>query len=190
MKCRECETENPENADFCGKCGKPLSNMPKEAFKSPESPKKSNSKLLILIICIIAVIGIVTVIGVFGLISASPDTNSSGNTEYNVMVADTMEPAIYRGDLVKVDNNPTNIQVGDIIVYNATWFDEPVLHRVIASHKAKNGTTYFTAKGDNNPVPDPVPVYQNQIISKVVTSNGQPVVIPKVGYITLWIRGL
>ena len=82
------------------------------------------------------------------------------------------------------------IQVGDIIAYHAVWFDEPVLHRVISINKTKNGTIYFIAKGDNNPVPDPEPVYQNQIVSKAVTSNGQPVVIPKLGYITLWIRGL
>jgi len=77
-----------------------------------------------------------------------------------------------------------------MIVYNATWVPEEVLHRVIAVDKAKNGTTYFIAKGDNNPVQDPVPVYQSQIVSKVVTNNGKPLVIPKIGYITLWIRGL
>ncbi len=145
-------------------------------------------KLLILIVCIAAVIGLVGVIGVIGITSAN--SNSSGATEYNVMVSKSMEPSIYRGDIVKVENDPTNIQVGDIIVYHAIWFDEPVLHRVTDINKAKNGTTYFIAKGDNNPVPDPEPVYQNQIISKVVTSNVQPVVIPKLGYITLWIRGL
>lgn len=145
-------------------------------------------KLLILIVCIAAVAGLIGVIGVIGLTSAN--SNSSGATEYNVMVSGSMEPSIYRGDIVKVETNPSNISVGDIIVYNATWINESVLHRVIATQKAKNGTVYFIAKGDNNPVPDPEPVYQNQITSKVVTSNGQPVVIPKLGYITLWIRGL
>ena len=45
-------------------------------------------------------------------------------------------------------------------------------------------------KGDNNPSPDPALVYPNQIISKVVSINGMPLVIPKIGYVTLWIRGL
>lgn len=181
----ECGAENAENASFCEKCGKKLLQVPKSSV-----PKGFNSKLLILIVCIIAVVGIVAIIGVIGLTSANSNTNSSGATEYIVMVSGSMEPSIYRGDLIQVDNNPSNIEVGDIIVYNAIWFGEPVLHRVTAINKAKNGTIYFTAKGDNNQMQDPEPVYQNQIISKVVTKNGQPVTIPKLGYITLWIRGL
>ncbi|MEN6294336.1 MAG: signal peptidase I [Methanobacterium sp.] len=151
---------------------------------------QKKAKLLIFMVCIILVAGIVTVIGVIGFTSVNSNTNSSGPTEYKVMVSNSMEPSIYRGDIVKVENNPSKIQVGDIIIYNATWIPEEVLHRVIAVHKAENGTTYFIAKGDNNPVQDPEPVYQNQIVSKVVTSNGKPVVIPKIGYISLWIRGL
>jgi signal peptidase len=148
---------------------------------------QKKAKLLILIVCMIAVVGIASVIGVIGLTSAS---SSSRSTEYVVMVSTSMEPSIYRGDIVKVENNPSKIQVGDIIIYNATWIPEEVLHRVIAVHKAENGTTYFIAKGDKNPAQDPEPVYQNQIVSKVLTSNGKPVVIPKIGYISLWIRGL
>lgn len=151
---------------------------------------QKKAKLLILIVCIITVAGITTVIGVIGLTSASSNANSSEPTEYRVMVSNSMEPTIYRGDIVKVENNPSKIQVGDIIIYKATWIPEEVLHRVTAVHKAENGTTYFIAKGDNNPVQDPEPIYQNQIVSKVLTSNGQPVVIPKIGYISLWIRGL
>ncbi len=142
------------------------------------------AKLLILIVCIIAVIGVI------GLTSASSNINNSKSTEYVVVVSNSMEPSIYRGDIVKVENNPSNIQVEDIIIYKAAWIPEEVLHRVTEVRKAENGTTYFIAKGDNNPVQDPEPVYQNQIVSKVVTSNGQPVVIPKIGYISLWIRGL
>lgn len=148
------------------------------------------AKLLISIVCIIAVMGIVSLIGVIELTSASSNINSPESTEYVVVVSNSMEPSIYRGDIVKVENNPSNIDVGDIIIYKATWIPEEVLHRVTEVRKAENGTTYFIAKGDNNPVQDPEPVYQNQIVSKVVTSDGQPVVIPKIGYISLWIRGL
>ncbi len=150
---------------------------------------QKKAKLLIVMVCIITVVGVVSVIGVIGLTSASYN-NSSGATEYVVMVSNSMEPSIYKGDIVKVEKNPKNVQIGDIITYKATWIPEEVLHRVIAIYKAGNGTTYFIAKGDNNPAQDPEPVYQNQVISKVLTSNGQPVVIPKIGYISLWIRGL
>jgi signal peptidase len=113
----------------------------------------------------------------------------------NVVVSGSMEPVMYRGDIVII-GDPTNIQVGDIVVYHATWFDQPVIHRVIATGKDSNGNMFYTIKGDNNPVPDPDPVYPNQIVSKVVnypwsSGPGQaPVIIPKIGYITIWIRGL
>jgi len=185
LKCSECGTENPENTDFCENCGKKLPEL-----QTSKSSVRSNSKFLILIVCIIAVVAIAGIVGVVALTSANSNTGSSGATEYVVIVSGAMEPVIYRGDIVEVDHNTTNIQVGDIIIYNATWFPEPVIHRVTAIRNAKNGTTYFIAKGDNNPAQDPEPVYQNQIVSKVVTNNGKPVIIPKIGYISLWIRGL
>ncbi len=116
----------------------------------------------------------------------------------NVVVSGSMEPVFYRGDIVIIDTNPdvNNLQVGDIIVYKATWFNQPVIHRVIQKGTDQNGNFAYKTKGDNNPSPDPALVYPPQVISKVVNypwSNGPgqaPVVIPKIGYITLWIRGL
>ena len=108
----------------------------------------------------------------------------------NVVVSGSMEPVMYRGDIVVIDQNPGNIQVGDIVVYHATWYPEPVIHRVIAIGKDSSGNTIYTIKGDNNPTPDPYSVHPDQVISKVVSFNSHPLVIPKIGYITLWIRGL
>ena len=108
----------------------------------------------------------------------------------NVVVSGSMEPVMYRGDIVIIDTNPSTIQVGDIIVYKATWVNEDVIHRVIAIGTDSNGNTVLETKGDNNPGPDPALVYPDQILSKVVSINGQPLIIPKIGYITLWIRGL
>jgi signal peptidase len=108
----------------------------------------------------------------------------------DVVVSGSMEPVMYRGDIVIVDQNPSSVQVGDIVVYKATWVPEDVIHRVKEIYETSNGT-YIIMKGDNNQVQDPYPVkYPDQVISKVVSINGQPIIIPKVGYITLWIRGL
>ncbi len=113
----------------------------------------------------------------------------------NVVVSGSMEPIMYRGDIVIIDKNPGNIEKGDIVVYNAAWFNQPVIHRVIKIQNSSAGPLY-TFKGDNNPAPDPYLVKEEQIISKVVNypwsnSPGEdPVIIPKVGYITIWIRGL
>jgi signal peptidase len=109
----------------------------------------------------------------------------------NVVVSGSMEPVMYRGDIVIVDKNPSSVQVGDIVVYKATWINEDVIHRVKEIYKTSNGSTYLIMKGDNNQVADPYPVqYPDQVVSKVVSINGQPLIIPKIGYISLWIKGL
>ena len=117
----------------------------------------------------------------------------------NVVVSGSMEPVFYRGDVVVIEKtdflgineiNPDDLKIGDIVIYRATWFPEPVIHRIIATGTDANGTPYYVTKGDNNPVSDPAPVYHDQVMAKVITIGNTPFVIPKVGYITLWIRGL
>ena len=116
----------------------------------------------------------------------------------NVVVSGSMEPAFYRGDIVVVEKadflgvhefNPKDVQVGDVVVYDAQWFDQPVIHRVI-DIKDVNGTTMYKIKGDNNNSPDPYYVTPSQIKEKVVTWGDNLVIIPKVGYLSLWLRGL
>lgn len=117
----------------------------------------------------------------------------------NVVVSGSMEPVFYRGDIVLVEKanflgihefSPEDVKKGDIVIYNANWFPDPVIHRVVATGTAKNGTKYYVIKGDNNPVPDPAVVYPSQITARVITIGNQPLFIPRIGYITLWIRGL
>ncbi|UTB33861.1 MAG: signal peptidase I [Methanobacterium sp. ERen5] len=117
----------------------------------------------------------------------------------NVVVSGSMEPVFYRGDVVVIEKtdflgipeiNKDDLKVGDIVIYQATWFPDPVIHRIVETGTDVNGTPYYVTKGDNNPVHDPEPVYHDQVMAKVVTLGNTPFVIPKVGYITLWIRGL
>ncbi|MDO9045147.1 MAG: signal peptidase I [Methanobacteriaceae archaeon] len=117
----------------------------------------------------------------------------------NVVVSGSMEPVFYRGDIVLVEKanflgihefNPEDVKKGDIVIYNANWFPDPVIHRVVATGTAKNGTKYYIIKGDNNPIPDPAVAYPSQITARVITIGNQPIFIPRIGYITLWIRGL
>jgi signal peptidase len=117
----------------------------------------------------------------------------------NVVVSGSMEPVFYRGDVVVIEKtnflgieevNPNNLQVGDIIIYQATWFPEPVIHRIIGTAQDSQGRSYYITKGDNNSGADPAPVYPNQVQAKVISWGDNPLVVPKIGYITLWIRGL
>ena len=116
----------------------------------------------------------------------------------NVVVSGSMEPAFYRGDIVMVEKanffginefNPEEVQVGDVVVYDAAWYDQPVIHRVINITDI-NGTTMYVIKGDNNDRADPYYVTADQIQEKVVTFGDNLVIIPKVGYLSLWLRGL
>ena len=119
----------------------------------------------------------------------------------NVVVSGSMEPTFYRGDIVVVEKtnflgihefNPNDAKIGDIIVYNAVWFPDPVIHRII-NEITVNGSKYFVIKGDNNktnPVPDFYLVSPSQITDKVITVGNQPFIIPKIGYITIWLKGL
>lgn len=117
----------------------------------------------------------------------------------NVVVSGSMEPVFYRGDVVVIEKsnfiglqeiNPSDLKVGDIVIYNATWFPEPVIHRIISIQEGADGQKYYVTKGDNNPKADPSLVSVNQVQAKVVSIGNQVMVIPKIGYITLWIRGL
>ncbi len=118
----------------------------------------------------------------------------------NVVVSGSMEPAFYRGDIVATENvntfygihefDPyTDVHVGDVVVYDAQWYPDPVIHRVIDTETI-NGSTYFVIQGDNNNAADPYLVSPSQITAKVFTIDGHLLTIPKIGYITLWVRGL
>ena len=116
----------------------------------------------------------------------------------NVVVSGSMEPAFYRGDIVLVQKadflgihefNPEDVQVGDVVVYDAAWFDQPVIHRIINITDI-NGTKMYVIKGDNNNRPDPYYVPADRIQERVVTINDNLFVLPKIGYLSLWLRGL
>ncbi|WP_407375968.1 signal peptidase I [Methanobrevibacter sp.] len=116
----------------------------------------------------------------------------------NVVVSGSMEPAFYRGDIVLVEKadflglhefDPKDVKVGDVVVYDAKWFNQPVIHRIINIVDV-NGTTMYVIKGDNNNAPDPYYVNADQITEKVVTLGDNLVIIPKIGYLSLWLRGL
>ena len=92
----------------------------------------------------------------------------------NVVVSGSMEPVFYRGD---------------IVVYDAKWFNQPVIHRII-DIKEINGTTMYEIKGDNNNRSDPYYVTSDQIESRVLKWGDKPIVIPWIGNISLWLRGL
>lgn len=107
----------------------------------------------------------------------------------NVVSSGSMEPVLYKGDVVIIDYNPSSIDVGDIIIYQARWFEnKPVIHRVIAKEESNDGNIFYILKGDNNADQDPELVSPNDVTAKVVGINNNPIIIPKIGYLTLWVQ--
>ena len=106
----------------------------------------------------------------------------------NVVVSGSMEPAFYRGDIVVVEKanffgihefDPNSVEVGDVVVTTSGFYG--VLIDV---------TEEDVIVEDNNDRPDPYYVKPSQIQEKVVTLGDNLAVIPKIGYLSLWLRGL
>ncbi len=117
----------------------------------------------------------------------------SFNTETPIVVviSESMEPQIHKGDLLFVMGiEPENInsgtiedKTGDIIVFNAQWpFAplDPIVHRVI-NKELRNDTWYFRTKGDANAIPDQGEVSEDDIIGVVVGG------IPYIGWVKIFL---
>ena len=126
------------------------------------------------LIVVAAVIGI-TVSG-FGVFTLAMGTSSP----LVVVTSNSMYPSLERGHLLVLQSyQPEDIQVGNIIVYNADWHpDAPIVHRVVEIVEVGDEYHYYT-KGDANADRDPYYRTYDDIVGVVVLA------IPYVGYITL-----
>lgn len=101
----------------------------------------------------------------------------------SAIMSNSMVPTFSRGSMVIVQKltNPMDINVSDIIQYEA--HDTVITHRVIAITQADDGSgkRTFITKGDNNPSRDE-PVNQDHVTG-VIRSQ-----LPYVGYPTVWLH--
>ncbi|MGY5863472.1 MAG: signal peptidase I [Candidatus Thorarchaeota archaeon] len=126
---------------------------------------------------VLLIIGVT--LGAFGLFTIGMGTS----TPLVVVTSESMSPTLERGHLLVLQKQaPVDIEVDDIIVFNALWhLEAPVVHRV-TEREYIDGEYRYTTQGDNNAVPDhPYTVYED-IIGVVVSA------IPYIGYITLTLQ--
>jgi signal peptidase len=99
------------------------------------------------------------------------------------VVSPSMEPTFERGDLLFVQgvHSPDEIKISDIIVYQETGDGKQIVHRIV-DIEIKDNRVEITTKGDANQTNDP-PIGFEQVRGKVVFW------LPKLGYISLWLRG-
>ncbi|EGV61054.1 Signal peptidase complex catalytic subunit [Yamadazyma tenuis] len=102
-----------------------------------------------------------------------------------VVLTGSMEPAFQRGDVLFLWNRQKSNSVGDVVVYETSTKDIPIVHRVVREHHNQD-KQYLLTKGDNNAVDD-LSLYgrkksyltQSDLVGTV---KGY---LPKVGYVTI-----
>ncbi|MCL6636245.1 MAG: signal peptidase I [Peptococcaceae bacterium] len=100
----------------------------------------------------------------------------------SVILSGSMQPGIKKGDIVLMKKVAgEEVRPGDIIQFRQERIY--ITHRVIGVKESKGVKAYQT-KGDANKVPDPDPVYPQQVKGRVVC------VIPKIGWATLALKTL
>ncbi|MGY5858031.1 MAG: signal peptidase I [Candidatus Thorarchaeota archaeon] len=107
-----------------------------------------------------------------------------------VVESESMLPTLEVGHLLVLQaRGPEQIQVGDIIVFNTTYHNKPIVHRVIEIENVTiitdNVTTselHYITRGDNNIDTDPMYRRHKDIIGVVVFA------IPYIGHITLFLH--
>lgn len=119
----------------------------------------------------------------------SVGANTKGAPVLTYVYSGSMEPLIKVNDAFLVWPS-SHLKVGDIIMYRPTVLKAPyITHRIVAI--GENG---FITKGDNAPYRDQESgepeVLPDRIIGKVVTINGQPVIIPRLGVFSAYLKGI
>jgi signal peptidase len=167
-----------------------------------ETPKKESKvrKKDIIIGVVLIGVALFGTFGFFEIMKASLHTD----IPMVVVTSGSMVPTIYKGDLLIVEGkDPAEIQngshterVGDIIIYDAQglWTaylpegNQPIVHRVIGKYyNTTDNKYYFITQGDANYYPDPpmgppnIPVPEDHVLGVVKT------VIPKVGWVKIWL---
>jgi len=146
-----------------------------------------------------SLIGNLIFIGVLLLIITRFLTVWSGTAfPINLISAGSMYPTLMEGDIVAwVPADIDDVEVGDVIVYKSRlgWPDEKfVIHRVIES-KTTKGKTILGTKGDANKWTDQAGphvvepyITEDNFIGKTLSIGKQPLKIPLIGIIGIWIN--
>ena len=116
----------------------------------------------------------------------------------DLVTSDSMNPSLMKGDVVAwTPTKMEDIKVGDVVVFKSyiRWPDEKLLiHRVTDIKKDSQGNLLLETKGDANDwtdqagphIPEPY-IREDHLMGKAISIGQQPLKIPFVGYIGIWI---
>ncbi len=95
---------------------------------------------------------------------------------FSVVVSDSMNPTLHKGDLILMQNIFVKPEAGDIIMARVPDMQLPIMHRVVSI----SGNVMRT-KGDANAAIDSWSITNGQIIGKNIYVSGRPLIISKLG---------
>jgi signal peptidase I len=101
---------------------------------------------------------------------------AGGGTSYAIIVGNSMEPKLHRGDLAVVRKQSV-YRAGDVVLYDSLELGSKVLHRIV---RVEDGR--FVLKGDNNSFLDAERPTEEQIVGSLW------VTAPAIGRATEWLR--
>ena len=123
------------------------------------------------VICILIIIASIGLLLNVVFTPAGEQPSVFGYTTFRILTG-SMEPEIPTDSFILVKKTePSELEVGDIISF---YSRDPKLggavntHRVTGLEKNENGVYVFSTKGDANLIEDQYPVYQSDLIGKVV----------------------
>ncbi len=103
-------------------------------------------------------------------------TQLGGGTSYAIIVGNSMEPGLRRGDLAVV-RAQESYRPGDVVLYDSHDLGTKVLHRIVRVDGGR-----FVFKGDNNSFLDPERPTQAQLLGTLWVRA------PAVGRAAVWLR--
>lgn len=95
---------------------------------------------------------------------------------FTVVISDSMNPTIEKGDLVLMQKIYVKPEIGDIITFKVPDVELPVTHRIISI----SGNEMIT-RGDANPNEDSWRITRSNILGKILVISAKPVIIKNLG---------
>lgn len=95
---------------------------------------------------------------------------------FTVVISDSMNPTIEKGDLVLMQKLYVKPEIGDIITFKVPDVELPVTHRIISI----SGNEMRT-RGDANPNEDSWRITSSNILGKTLVISSRPVIIKDLG---------
>jgi len=106
-----------------------------------------------------------------------------------VVLSGSMEPGMYRGDILFLTLWEERFAPGDVTVFTVEGRGIPIVHRVLNVHQKADGHVEILTKGDNNRVDDRGLYNARQLFINRKDVMGRAFAfLPHIGMITIWLN--